>query len=109
LLEVYHRELLRRDLSGGFHRSLSWVERTKSVSLGDEYVMAEVEAPPHFGGKTLRELNVRANYSVEVILVRKSKQKTSRATIVPPPDYRIEHGDILLLMGKQEKVKDLMA
>lgn len=109
VLEVYHRELLRRDLSGGFHGALSWVERTKIVNVGDDYVMAEVEAPPHFGDKSLRELNLRAEYGVEVILIRKSKKKSAGDQVVPFPDYRIEQGDVLLLMGKHDKVKQLMA
>jgi len=107
VLEVYNRELMRRDLSSGMHGALSWVQRTKTVNLGEGYVLAEVEAPPHFAGKTLRELNVRANYGVEVILIRKSSSGSNN-TVVPSPDYRIELGDTLLVAGTSEQVQRLM-
>ncbi len=107
VLEVYNRELMRRDLSSGMHGALSWVQRTKTVNLGEGYVLAEVEAPPHFAGKTLRELNVRANYGVEVILIRKSSSGSNN-TVVPSPDYRIELGDTLLVAGTSEQVQRLL-
>jgi len=75
VLDLYNREVMRRDLSGGFHGALTWVERTKSIDLGEGYVMAELEAPPHFVGKTLRQLDVRANHGVEVVLIKRAKKE----------------------------------
>ena len=108
VLEVYNRELMRRDLSSGLHGALSWVQRTKTVNLGEGYILAEIEAPPHFAGKTLRELNVRATYGVEVILIRKAGDGGKNNTVVPSPDYRIELGDTLLVAGTTENVQKLM-
>jgi hypothetical protein len=108
VLDLYNREVMRRDLSSGFHGALTWVERTKSIDLGEGYVMAELEAPPHFVGKTLRELNVRTNYGVEVVLIKRSKQGGKESTIVSPADYPIEHGDVLLLAGRRDQVKQLV-
>jgi CIC family chloride channel protein len=109
VLDLYNREVMRRDLSSGFHGALTWVERTKSIDLGEGYVMAELEAPPHFVGKTLRQLDVRSNYGVEVILIKRSKREGKEGTIVSPADYEIEHGDVLLLAGRRDQVKRLVA
>jgi len=108
VLDLYNREVMRRDLSGGFHGALTWVERTKSIDLGEGYVMAELEAPSHFVGKTLRQLNVRSNHGVEVILIKRAKKEGKEGTIVSPPDYPIEHGDVLLLAGPRDQVKRLV-
>jgi CIC family chloride channel protein len=108
VLELYNREVMRRDLSSGFHGALSWVERTKFIDLGEGYVMAELEAPPHFVGKTLRELNVRATYGVEILLIRRFGEEGLQASIVSPADYHIQHGDVLLVAGTQADVKRLM-
>jgi CIC family chloride channel protein len=104
VLDLYNREVMRRDLSSGFHGALTWVERTKSIDLGDGYVMAELEAPSHFIGKTLRQLNVRSNHGVEVVLIKRAK---GQETIVSPADYGIEHGDVLLIAGRRDQVKGL--
>jgi CIC family chloride channel protein len=107
VLEEYHRELMKRDLSGSFHGALACVRRTKSVDLGEGYIMAEVEAPSHFVGKSLRDLDVRVNYGVQVILIRPAKRPENEATMVPSPEYRFAHGDVILVAGDQEEVQAL--
>ena len=72
VLDIYNREVLRRDLSGGFKGALTWLETKKSIDLGEGYILAEVETPPHFVGKTLQELNVRYRFGVEVVLIKRS-------------------------------------
>ncbi len=108
VLSLYNREVIRRDLSSGFHGALTWVERTKSIDLGEGYVMAEFEAPSHFIGKTLRQLDVRSNHGVEVVLIKRTKAEGNEGTIVSPADDPIEHGDVLLLAGRREQVKRLV-
>ena len=108
VLDLYNREVMRRDLSSGFHGALTWVERTKSIDLGEGYVMAELEAPPHFVGKTLRQLNVRSNYGVEVVLIKRAKKEGKEGPIVSPADYPIAHRDVLLVAGARDQVKQLV-
>lgn len=108
VLDLYNREVMRRDLSSGFHGALTWVERTKSIDLGEGYVMAELEAPPHFVGKTLRQLNVRTNYGVEVVLIKRAKKEGKEGAIVSPADHPIAHGDVLLVAGSRDQVKRLV-
>lgn len=56
---------MRRDLSSGFHGTPSRLERSRSIHLGEGYVMAEVKAPHDFVGIALREPDLRANHGVE--------------------------------------------
>jgi len=107
VLEAYHRELTRRDLSGTFHGALTCVTRTKCVDLGEDYIMAELECPPHFVGKTLKELRVLVNYGVQVILIRPAKRAGKEGSMVVSPDYRFSHGDVILVLGKQRQVQAL--
>ncbi len=69
--------------------------------------MAERECPPQFAGKSLRELNLRANHGMEVILIRPSGKRGKEAAIVAFPDYRLSHGDVILVTGKQTDVEPL--
>jgi CIC family chloride channel protein len=108
VLEEYHRELMKRDLSGTFQGTMTCAARTKCVDLGEGYIMAEVEAPPYFAGKTLRDLNVRVKYGVEVILIRRAKKVGREAAMVISPEYRFSHGDVILVAGKDSKIQGLM-
>jgi CIC family chloride channel protein len=108
VLEEYHRELMKRDLSGSFQGALTCATRTKCVDLGDGYLMAEVDCPSHFTGKTLRDLDVRVHYGVEVILIRPAKRAGKETAVVVSPDYRFSLGDVILVVGPQKKVQTLM-
>ena len=107
VLDVRRQELMRRDLSGYFLGSLKAVRRTKFHDLGEGYVVAEMEAPPHFVDRTLRELDVRVAYGVEVILIRRADMPSSESTVVPSSTYRIQAGDNLLIAGKPDRVRKL--
>ena len=74
VLEIYHQELMKRDMPGSFRSVLASVTRIKSADLGEGYIIAEVEAPSHFIGKTLREMDVRTQYGVEVLLIHPAKR-----------------------------------
>ncbi len=107
VLEAYHQELMKRDMPGSFRSVLASVARIKSTDLGDGYVMAEVEAPSHFIGKTLRELDVRTRYGVEVLLIHQAKKSGGQPPVFVSPDYRFAPGDIFLIAGKEEAVRRL--
>jgi len=108
VLEEYHRELMKKDLSGSVQGALACAARAKCVDLGEGYLMGEVECPPHFAGKTVRELNVRVRYGVEVILIRPAKRKGAEGAMVVSPVYRLSYGDVILVAGEREKVQALM-
>jgi chloride channel protein, CIC family len=108
VLEEYHRELMKRDLSGSFQGALVYTARTKNIDLGEGYIMAEMECPAHFAGRNLRELNVRVNYGIEVILIRPAKGEGKEPAVVVSPEYRFSHGDVMLVAGKQANVEAMM-
>jgi CIC family chloride channel protein len=107
LLEVYHQELMKRDMPGSFRSILASASRIKRTDLGEDYLLAEVEAPSHFIGKTLREMDIRNRYGVEVLLVHQAKKSGKYPPILVSPDYRFTGGDVLLIAGKEEKVRRL--
>jgi len=110
VIETYNRELLNRDLVGETAGLMVSAERTRSVDLGGGNMLMEYEAPPAWIGKQLKDLDLRSNYEVQVVLVRRrtaagGKRRTER--IIPGADLVIEHRDVLLLLGKPEGLKKI--
>lgn len=102
VLEAYHRMMLERDLAGGLSARVGLADRGGAMALGGGYVLAEVEAPRAFAGKSLREIDLRARYGVQVLLLR-----TAEAVRVPSPDDRVQLGDVLVVAGPSAAVKRL--
>lgn len=72
---------------------------------GGEYGLVEVKAPEAFVGKTLLELNVRREYGVTVVAVRRGgigEDGEPHEPVMPSSDYEFEAGDILLVIGKSD-------
>jgi CIC family chloride channel protein len=108
VIDAYNREIFKHDLAGGMHSVVTAVSKDRTIELAEGYVMAEIEPPRSFIGKTIKQLNIRNRYKIEIILVRKAASKTgtftSRPGALPLPDYRIEDGDRLLIMGLKRDV-----
>ena len=65
------------------------------IELSDDYGIVEVPAPGPWADKTLIELNIRAKLGLNILAVRRSGE----ITVSPSADYRILHGDILVVLG----------
>lgn len=76
-------------------RSLSAPNVLDYIELSGDYGIIEVPAPKNWAEKTLVELNVRAKLGVNIIAVRRG----SGIDVSPSAHYRIEMGDILVVLG----------
>jgi trk system potassium uptake protein TrkA len=75
------------------------------IPLVPGYSIVEYIAPRHFWGKTLLELNVRREYGVEIIAIK--SQETGNIRVIPSALDKIEKGDRLIIVGKDEDIKKL--
>jgi trk system potassium uptake protein TrkA len=69
--------------------------------IGKNLVIAELELPEEFEGQSLVEADLRKNYRVNVIAVR--KRGRDEYDFVSPV-YQIESGDVFLAAGKEEDI-----
>jgi len=67
----------------------------------------EIAPPEKFIGKSLKQLDLRNKYGVEVIAVRELVPE--RTTYVPRADFVIKDSDILIVMGDEKQLEKLMS
>ena len=85
------------------------------IDLGEGFTLIELHAPSAFRGKTLRDLNLRVRYGVNLVAIRRSMVSTDKAgneqtrenLSVPQPDEVIQTEDMLLLIGATENLSRL--
>jgi len=105
IIELYNREILRKDVLGvKFVRQIGEEKDRSYVNLPREYKVDYVSLPENFTGKTIRELNVRANFGVTIIAIKKRFGMITGISEIPSPDHRLEEGDILIIVGKETDV-----
>jgi len=90
----------------------------KAFELSSDYSIVEVEAPPHFVGKTIRQLQLRERYGLNLVTIKRLEQRGGWLTLgrgermrvlgVPTPEMVIEAGDILVLFGREQDLQRML-
>ncbi len=73
------------------------------IELSPDYSIAEVVSPEEWHNKTLRELNVRARYGINVMAIKRNND----IDVSPSADNTIESGDIIVAIGNIEELNKL--
>ncbi len=74
---------------------------TSFLPLGGGFVIAEVKPPERYYNKTLIEANLRADFGVNVIAVRRGDGEDYSFFT---PSYRIVEGDVFLVGGMEDDI-----
>ena len=126
-LDTLHAKVLRRvgtdrvifperDMGVRVADSLSTPGIFDYIEVSPTHSIVELIAPGSFQSKTMRELDLRAKYGINVIAVKRKKPKISKEGISeieeefilgPTADEQIVHGDLLVLLGKDEDIEKL--
>jgi trk system potassium uptake protein TrkA len=75
------------------------------IPLSDDYMIFEMAPPNSFLGKTIRELGLRAKYSIEIIAVRDVLSESVH--MVPQADFVIKDGEVLIVIGKESDINKI--
>jgi len=92
-----------RELAERLAQSLGSDSFLDYIELSPEYAMVEVSAPETWWGKSLKELNVRANYGVSVLALKQA----GNIRVSPGADDVILKGDAVMLMGADRDIDRL--
>ncbi len=76
------------------------------IPLGGDQSIVEVNIPASWVGKSLRELNVRVNYGVNVIGIRKDGLDFLDTNL--QPDQRFYENDTLMVIGMSENIARML-
>jgi trk system potassium uptake protein TrkA len=87
---------------------------TRHIHLSPDCSVAEVKVPARFAGQTLRQIDPRKAYGINVVAIKKRvpeitelgertfKESTQN---VPEPDVELAAEDILVVVGQDEQIE----
>jgi Trk K+ transport system NAD-binding subunit len=108
VIDAYHRELAKYDLTGSVAGTIDAADHAATARISTGYGIRKIEVPVSFLGKSIRQLNLRAEYGAEVILIyRPYVGKDEESRTVPTPDYVFAPGDVMLVAGKDLELQKL--
>ena len=65
------------------------------LELSDEHSIVEIKVSETMAGQTLIELDVRAQFGINIIAIKRGKE----IIVAPDPDIALEFDDILIIIG----------
>ncbi len=75
------------------------------IPLAPEYSIVEIVVPDKFIGKSLKELQLRNKYNVEVIAIK--DVLSEKFKLIPPSEYRLEPDNIIIVIGRKDDLAKL--
>ena len=105
--DAYQKEINRIEITSNLASSISMKEEEKNVQFIEGYSVAEIKVPNSFVGKSIREINIRAKFDVNVLSIKSSKKKRYQIKAVPKPDYIFQEKDIIVVAGEIKNINQL--
>ncbi len=92
-----------RDMGTRVAHSLVSGNILEYIELSSDYSIIEVIARKDFTGKSLKTLDFRAKYGINIIAVKRERE----INVSPGANFIIDNGDILVAIGRTEKLKEM--
>jgi trk system potassium uptake protein TrkA len=94
-----------RDVAIKLAQSLASPNLIETLSLGPDYSLVELAPPTKFLRKSIKELDIRNKYNVDVLAIKELIPEN--LIVVPRANHIIKDSDILLLIGKIEDLETI--
>jgi len=92
-----------RDMGVRVAHNLASPNVLEYIELSPDYTIEEVNVPVKLDGRTLGELDLRAKFGVNVLLIRRDSQ----LLLSPGTDVRLQSGDVLVVVGENRQLNRL--
>lgn len=73
------------------------------IQLSTDYSIFELQAPSQFLDRSLKDLQLRQRFGMTVLAVRRGEG----VVVSPDASFVLEHGDILVALGRADKIEKL--
>lgn len=97
-----------RDIAARTVRQLVSPTIADQISLGKDVSIIEVPCPTEWDRRSLVELQLRSKHHVYVIGIKKKgtdQDAEEKIDILPVPDHPLRSGDILLVLGRSDRLE----
>ena len=110
IINIYNREILRQGSLGlkFIHGKLPEQAPAQSyIDLPEGFEINVIPLTSEMQGQTVKDLDIRRNYGVTVVAINRRGERGERKVIIPDPDKIFKKGDMLVLIGSRDALKQL--
>ncbi|MDX9789504.1 MAG: chloride channel protein [Candidatus Kapaibacterium sp.] len=105
--EILQREMDKIEHTSDLASKISQINKEHDIAFMPGYVIAEIQVPPSFIGRTIAGLKVRSTYGVDIMSIKTTSGRSYDIKALPKPDYVLKSNDSMIVAGEAEKVNIL--
>jgi CIC family chloride channel protein len=102
--DAYQDEIEKREITSNLASSISMKDEEPSLHFMEGYSIAEIAPPKYFVGKSIRDLNIRAQYGVDVLSIKVKDKKGIKVKAIPNPDFVFSETDTMVVAGEIKNI-----
>ncbi|MCP4749531.1 MAG: CBS domain-containing protein [Proteobacteria bacterium] len=104
VLDAYHKEIERKDIAATMVDRIQLSTSGRGVHFMEGYSISEIPVPKIFVGKSIKELNVRAEYGIDVLSIKQHREQGTEVKVFPDSDYQFKENETLIIAGVISKI-----
>jgi len=102
--DAYQKEIDRMEIASNIASSIVMKEDEKEVHFMEGYTIIEISSPKSFIGKSIRELDIRKNYGVDVLSIKSGKKSDVKVKAIPNPNHIFNKDETIIVAGEIKNI-----
>ncbi len=102
--DAYQKEIERMDIASNIASSIVMKEDEKEFHFMEGYTIVEISPPKSFIGKSIRELDIRKNYGVDVLSIKIGKHSDAKVKAIPNPNHVFKEDQTIIIAGEIKNI-----
>ncbi len=104
ILNEYHAVIEKMDVGSSFATRLMNSNSMPEEHFLEGYSICELKTPGDFVGRSIKELEIRNRFKVDVLSIRNTEKRKNNVNLIPSPDYILTEHDHLVIAGAKNHV-----
>jgi K+/H+ antiporter YhaU regulatory subunit KhtT len=102
--DAYQKEIDRMEIASNLASSIVMKEDEKELHFMEGYSIAEISPPKSFIGKSIRELDIRKNYGVDVLSIKTGRRSDAKIKAIPNPNHIFKEDQTIIIAGEIKNI-----
>jgi CIC family chloride channel protein len=102
--DAYQKEIDRMEIASNIASSIVMKEDEKEFHFMEGYTIVEISPPKSFIGKSIRELDIRKNYGVDVLSIKTGRQSDAKVKAIPNPNHVFKEDQTIIIAGEIKNI-----
>ena len=102
--DAYQKEIERMEIASNIASSIAMKGEQKEVHFMEGYSIIEISPPKSFIGKSIRELDIRKKYGVDVLSIKTGKLSDVKVKAIPNPNHIFKEDQTIIVAGEIKNI-----